>query len=103
DPQFVEAARALADRALELGGASDESRIDFMARRVLARPLDADEMAIAKTSLATLLDHYKGHADDAQGVVTVGESKPRSPDAGLLAGWTMFANELLNLDEALCK
>jgi len=103
DPQFVEAARALADRALELGGASDESRIDFMARRVLARPLDADEMAIATTSLAALLDHYKSHPDDAHGVVTVGESKPRSTDTGLLAGLTMFANELLNLDEALCK
>jgi len=33
----------------------------------------------------------------------VGDSKPRHPDAAVLAGWTMLANELLNLDEALCK
>jgi len=103
DPQFVEAARVLADKALQFGGDSDESRIDYLARRVLSRPLDGDEMAIAKNSLASLAAHYREHPDDARGVVTVGESAPRSTDTGLLAGWTMLANELLNLDEALCK
>jgi hypothetical protein len=103
DPQFVEAARAVADRTLELGGPSDESRIDFLAKRILCRPLEAEEMAIAKASLATLTEHYKAHPDDAKAVVTVGASPPRSPDIPLLAGWTMLANEFLNLDEALCK
>jgi len=103
DPQFVEAARALADRALEFGGPTDDSRIDFMARRVLARPLDAAELAIVKKSLAGLAAHYASHPDDAQALLAVGDSKPRNPDQALLAGWTMLANELLNLDEALCK
>ncbi|MFM7207569.1 MAG: DUF1553 domain-containing protein, partial [Planctomycetaceae bacterium] len=103
DPQFVEAARALADRTLELGGGTDDSRIDFLARRVLSRPLDGDELAVAKKSLATLAAHYAAHPDDASAVVAVGDSKPRHPDTVALAGWTMLANELLNLDEALCK
>ena len=34
DPQFVEAARALAQSALERGGETAEQRIDFIARRV---------------------------------------------------------------------
>jgi hypothetical protein len=103
DPQFVEAARALADDALELGGAAEESRIDFMARRVLSRPFEADEMAVAKTSLAALTAHYAAHPDDAKALVAVGESKPRHREPAVLAGWTMLANQLLNLDEALCK
>ena len=103
DPQFVEAARALADRSLELGGGTDEARLDFMARRVLSRPLDGEEMAVAKKSLATLTTHYASHPDDAKALIAVGDSKPRHPDAAVLAGWTMLANELLNLDEALCK
>src|SRR5437764_9183623 len=38
DVQFVEAARVLAEKALS-AGATDEERIDFVARRLLSRPL----------------------------------------------------------------
>jgi hypothetical protein len=103
DPQFVEAARALADRALELGGDSDDERIDYIARRILARPLTPDERAIVTKSLAELADWYKAHAAEAGQLVAVGDSKPRASDAGQLAAWTMLTNELMNLDEALCK
>jgi hypothetical protein len=36
-------------------------------------------------------------------VIAVGESAPRHDDAILLASWTMLTNELMNLDEVLCK
>src|SRR5262249_60099644 len=39
DPQFVEAARHLAQAALKEGGDQAEARIDFLAPRLLARPL----------------------------------------------------------------
>ena len=52
DPQFVEAARHLAERALQEGGDSDAARIDFIARRLLARPLSAEEAAVVAKSLA---------------------------------------------------
>jgi hypothetical protein len=103
DPQFIEAARVLADRTLELGGSTDESRIDFLAERLLARPLAADEMTIAKRSLADLASHYTSHPEDAKALVAVGDSKPRADDLVLLAGWTMLANQMMNLDEVLCK
>jgi len=103
DPQFVEAARFLADRALELGGDSDDSRIEFIAERLLARPLAADELGIVKKSLAGLTEWYKAHPDDAKAVITVGQTKPRAADPVQLASWTMLTNELMNLDEVLCK
>jgi hypothetical protein len=102
DPQFVEAARALADAALEQGGA-DDAALDFIARRVLSRPLTADELAIVRRSLADLAEWYAAHPDDARLVVTVGDSKPKAADAPRLAAWTMLCNEILNLDEVLCK
>ncbi len=103
DPQFVEAARFLADRALEVGGDTDDARIDYIAERLLARPLAADEMKIVKTSLADLADWYKAHPEDAKKLVAIGDSKPRSADVAQLASWTMLTNELMNLDEVLCK
>lgn len=103
DPQFVEAARALADRALEIGGETDESRIEFIAERLLARPFTAEEVAVVKQSLADLVAWYKDHPDDAKQVIAVGDSKPRAADPVLLASWTMLTNELMNLDEVLCK
>ena len=60
-------------------------------------------MAIVKKSLAELSGWYQSHPDDAARLVAVGESRPRAADPVRLAGWTMLANELLNLDEALCK
>jgi mono/diheme cytochrome c family protein len=102
DPQFVEAARALADLALEQPG-NDTARIDFVARRLLGRPLESDELEIVGGSLAALAAHYAEHPDDAAMLVAVGESKPRAADIPELAAWTMLVNELLNLDEVLCK
>jgi len=103
DPQVVEAARVLADRALERADADDETRIDFIARRVLCRPLAAEEMAAAQALLADLAGWYSGHADDARKVVTVGDSPPRSQDPVQLAALTLLASQFFNLDEVLCK
>jgi hypothetical protein len=103
DPQFVEAARVLADRALEIGGDTDESRMEFVAERLLARPFTADEVAVVKQSLADLSAWYKDHPDEAKQLIVVGDSKPRAADPVQLASWTMLTNQLMNLDEVLCK
>ena len=103
DPQFVEAARVLADRALEVGGETDDAKIEFIAERLLARPLSGDEAGIVKKSLADLAGWYKAHPDEAKQLISVGDSKPRAVDLVQLASWTMLTNELMNLDEVLCK
>jgi hypothetical protein len=104
DPQFVEAARWLAQTTLKDGGDKDESRIDFMTRRLLCRPLRSEEMQVVQASLKDLMAHYKTNAADAKKLLSVGESKvdPKQ-DASTLAAWTMLANEMMNLDEVLNK
>ncbi len=104
DVQFIEAARHLAQRVITQGGDKDEDRIDFLARRLLARPLSTAELPIVKSSLASLVEHYRANLDDAKQLIAVGESKPDANlDAASLAAWTMLANELMNLDEVLNK
>jgi hypothetical protein len=105
DPQFVEAARFLAQAALKATVKDGPPKgIDFMARRLLARPLTTDETNVVKASLNDLLAFYKGHPGDAKKLIAVGESKAdASLDPATLAAWTMLANELMNLDEVLTK
>ena len=56
-----------------------------------------------RRSLADLAEWYGAHPDDARLLVTVGDSRPKAADVPRLAAWTMLCNELLNLDEVLCK
>ncbi len=104
DPQFIEAARHLAQVVLKQGGPTDASRLELLAKRLLARPLRAEEVAVVQASLKDLLAYYQSHAEQANQLLAVGESKPDPSLAPpLLAGWTMLANELMNLDEVLNK
>jgi hypothetical protein len=104
DTQFVEAARALAQRTLKEGGADEAARADYLAKRLLARPLTDDEKPIVAESLAELLAFYKAKPDEAAKLLAVGESK-RDPslDAATHAAWTMLVNQMMNLDEVLNK
>lgn len=104
DPQFVEAARNLAQDALRCGGDAEQSRLDFLAKRLLCRPLRAEERPVVQGSLTELSAYYAAHADEAAELLAVGESKPDpSLPPAALAAWTMLTNELMNLDEVLTK
>jgi hypothetical protein len=104
DPQFIEAARALAQFTLGQSGETTERSIDFMARRLLARPLRAAELQIVQTSIERLVAFYQSHPGDAAKLLSVGELPPNpAQEPAVVAAWTMLANELMNLDEALNK
>jgi hypothetical protein len=102
DPQFVEAARVLADEALA-HSSDDAVRLDFVVRRILSRPLEPDEQSLALATFADLAAAYRADPAAARSLVAVGESKPVAADVPTLAAWTMLVNELMNLDEYLCK
>jgi hypothetical protein len=104
DPQFVEAARRLAQNALKQSRANVDGQVNFMADRLLSRDLEPKEMSIVLGSYRDYLSYYDGKPDDAAKLLNVGESKA---DANLpkpqFAAMTMVANELMNLDEVLVK
>jgi Protein of unknown function (DUF1553)/Protein of unknown function (DUF1549)/Concanavalin A-like lectin/glucanases superfamily/Planctomycete cytochrome C len=104
DPQFVEAARALAQAALARGGEAPDLRIDYLSRRLLARSFRPEELAVLRASLDRLNSYYQSNPDEAVRLISVGESKADPALApSTLAAWTMLANELMNLDEFLNK
>ncbi|MEY3173369.1 MAG: hypothetical protein RLZZ436_1283 [Planctomycetota bacterium] len=104
DVQHFEAARALAQRILLTGGATDNQRLQLLYRIVLARvPADA-ELPLLQQALERQREHYQGHSEDARLLIRNGESKPDESLAPQeLAAWTMLCNLVLNLDETVCR
>ena len=104
DVQFVEAARRLAERALYKGGQTTAQKLDFIANRLLARPLRMPERIVVETTLADLESHYKLNPAAARDLIAVGESKTEvNLPEDKLAAWTVLVNQLMNLDEVLNK
>ena len=104
DPQWVEAARHLAQRAILEAGESFDARLDFISRHTLARRLEPAERDICRRGLERFTSGYQADPEAAKKLIAVGESKadPKVPPADL-AAWTMLASQLMNLDEALTK
>lgn len=103
DPQYVEAARVVARKAIQ-HSAEFEQRLSFVTRRLLSRTFTTKEVAIIAASRVELAQYYIAHPDDAAKLISVGESKPvPDVDSIELATWTMLCNQLLNLDETLTK
>jgi hypothetical protein len=104
DTTYVEAARALAQLALEKGGPADADRLAFAFRRVTARtPTDA-ELAILAGSLEKQRKLFGADPAAAAKLLKVGES-PRNEalDAVEHAALTAVCTLILNLDESLTK
>mgnify|MGYP002626410257 CR=1 FL=1 len=103
DPQFVEAARHLAQLAIQ--HADDEDGVlDYLTDQVLCRPITETEREILHHTKADFLAHYQARPDDARALVAVGESAVSDQlDAIGLAAWTMVANLVLCLDEVVTK
>ena len=104
DVQWIEAARALAQRVIEEGGKQPQQRIQLMSDILLAHDPPASMAAVLENSLAQMKQHYAADPKAAQELVSVGEKKrDASIPAAELAAWTMVASEMLNLDETITK
>jgi hypothetical protein len=103
DPQWFEAARHLAERALHASPNADE-RLAFMARLTLSRGLEPAEKDVFMKSCDQFRAYYSRNPGPALQVLKVGESPVDAtlPSAEL-ASWTVVASQFLNLDEFLTK
>ncbi len=104
DVQHVEAARALATRAVAEGGADDAARIAWLFRVVLARAPEADEAVVVADTLTAQRQRYAADEAAALKAISHGASKPPAGVPAVeLASWTLIANMMLNLDETLSR
>jgi hypothetical protein len=104
DPQFVEAARRLAENTLKNEALDVPDRLQRIAVRLVARNFTDVELAIVQGTLDRLLEYYEVHLVEAEKLIEVGESPvDKTLPVNQLAAWTMVVNQLLNLDEVLNK
>lgn len=104
DPQFVEAARALAERLIREGGDDIEQRIRLAYRLATARQPNSRELSIMKDTAEEQLDLFKADRKRAKEFLSVGESKrDEAIDVSEHAAWTIISQLILNLDEALTR
>jgi len=104
DPTYVEASRALAQRALLEGGRDDTSRLAFAFRLATARKPAGKEIGVLRGLLEKQRSAFRRDRRSALRLLRVGES-PRDTtlDAADLAAWTTVASAILNLDETITK
>jgi hypothetical protein len=103
DPQFVEAARSLAQRAAR-DVSKEESRAKYMFRLCTAREPNDTEL---NEIMAVYHDHLQEYEDNIaaarQLIAAETEATSEIENPASLAAWTMIANLILNLDEVVTK
>jgi len=101
DTTYIEASRVLAERVLQQSS-EPEQRIQTIVLRVLGRGPADDELAALERQLQTTLGYYRDHPDDAEALIRQGQAPVEtSVPAAELAAYTVLANTVLNLDEAV--
>jgi hypothetical protein len=103
-PQFVEAARVLAERLLaEHAGRADEAVARAFELLTSRRP-DDEERAIMSRMHAEQIAWYRAHSEEAAKLVAIGDKKPAAGldpvDVAAVAG---VVNALMNYDGSVVK
>ncbi len=103
DVQQFEAARAFATRIMKADSTAN-ARIHFAFRTLLARQPDAEETTAIRAYFEKQLAKYQAKPDAAKKAINFGESPPpQDVPEPELAAWTLVANLILNLDEAIVR
>ena len=103
-PQFVEAARVLAERLLVEHDGQAELALDRAFELLTNRQPDDEEQQILRRMHTAQLDWYRSRPDDAAKLVAIGDKKATAalpaPD---LAATASVVNALMNYDGSVVK
>jgi hypothetical protein len=104
DPQFVEAARGLAQRAIREAGSRLDDRLVYVFRTLTARRPSPRELEILTSLYRDQLDEFRSDRSDPRKLLAFGDA-PRDPalDPVECAAMTVVAQGALNHDEAVMK
>jgi hypothetical protein len=104
EPQFMEAARGLAERTLREGGRTVDDRLAFIYRLIMARSPSEKKALELRSTLKDLTAHYTSQPGATKQLLPMGKfATGTREEPALVAAWTMIANVILNLDEAVTK
>ena len=104
DPQFVEAAKVMAERMQKEGGSKLEEQISFAFRLSTGRKPKPEEVNILKKLYENKLSRFQQHPDEANALLEVGEYQLDTKlDKTRTAALALLSSTLLNHDEAYTK
>ncbi len=104
DPQFVEAARVLAERMMTEGGDTLEEQIAFAFRLLTSRHPEPDEASMLARLYREEQAAFANAPADARDLLAIGEYPPNAalPPVDVAAG-TVVTSTIMNYDEAYMK
>ena len=104
DPQFVEAARALAQRAMKDGGENLAERITWVVRTLIGRRPSPRELATLEALYHEQYDEFRGGHSDPRKLLAVGDILlDPALDPAECAAMTVLAQAILNHEETITK
>ena len=105
DPAFFEISQGFAERLIQEGGNTDETRIEMGFRLCLARKPSAHEVSVLKSFINKQRTLYTDIDTKTLTLVAQRTNGPVVPesDRSEQAAWTMLARVLLNLDETITR
>jgi len=104
DPQFVEAARVLAERRLQDADLSPAERIQSLFRILTSRTASPRELEVLSRLYQDQKLHFEQTPDEATKLLSVGESPPdKKLNVAELAALTVVTKTLMNFDECVTK
>jgi hypothetical protein len=105
DPEFVEAARLFALRALQESAGDDQDRLDWMTREVFGRSFDEQERAPLMNLLQGQRKAFAQDPKSARALVSIGQAPSAVGGVSDVewAAWTSVARVLFNLDEMVTR
>ncbi len=103
-PQFVEAARVLAERLLADSAGQGDRAVEIAFERLTSRPPDEEERGVIRRMLAEQREWYAARPDDAAKYVAVGQAtRDVSIPAVEVAAAASVINALMNYDGSVVK
>ncbi|MEQ8839118.1 MAG: DUF1549 and DUF1553 domain-containing protein, partial [Lacipirellulaceae bacterium] len=104
DPQYVEAARALAERVMKSKAETPAAKAATMFRLAAGRSATDEEILELVESYQQELKHFQDNPEAAKQLTAIGAIPPSEElNRTELAAWTLTANLILNLDEVVTK
>jgi len=106
DPQFVEAARILAIKAMKEGGQTTDQRIAYIYLSLTGRNPNVKEMVLLRKMYAEELQHFIQHPEKAEKFLNVGYRKFQAADSStkaVSASLSEIALAVINTDEFLTR
>lgn len=104
DPQYLEASKALANRAIQHAKSNKQDIIQYMFTLATSRPADASELNTLIALFDTELNRFKENPTEAIAFLKQGQkTKEEGQDKNELAAYSYIANTIFNLDETIRK